>query len=139
MACFVLVSCEHIDDAQQQRIRASGALRQFMTELQISLVERPPTNAIDIMVLAESFSSSSTNKPPKELRSVCDMVWVNNNIKHWLASSDTSSNTTAIAMIGQYQYDGRHYLIGITFSGDAMQQNGPPESGFTKLDLRSIK
>jgi len=80
-----------------------------MTEMQIALAEGPPTNLNDITLWAESFWASSTNKPAKELRSVCDVVWINNDVKHWLAPSNRISNPTATAMIGRYQYEGRNY------------------------------
>lgn len=137
MICAVLVSCGRMDDVQQQRIRASSVLRQFMTEMQIALIEQSPTNVVDITEWANSFSSSSTNRLAKELRSIFEVVWMDNNVEHWLSSAKASSNTAAVAMIGQYQYEGRRYLIGVSFSGDVLQQNSPPESGFAKLDLRS--
>lgn len=135
--CSVLISCGRMHDAQQQyRIRASTALRQFMTEMQIAFLEQPPTNASDIAEWAKSFSSSSSNKLAKELHSVCEVVWMDKNVEHWLEPSNSSSNSAAIALVGQYQYEDRRYLIGVKFSGDVIQQNGPPESGFSKLDLQ---
>lgn len=109
-----------------------------MTEVQISLVEQPTANSVDVMKWLESYPSS-TNKPTKELRSVCDVIWVNSNLDDWLASVSTNHHPTVTAMGARYRFGGKNCFIGIRFNGEPVQQAGPPDSGFTKLDLTGMK
>jgi hypothetical protein len=136
---FVLLSsCDRTDDAQQQRIRAENAARQYMVEAQISLVEHPTTNSSNFLIWLRSYAAA-TNRVAKELRLVCDTIWVNTNFNDWSASTNRSHNSEAIAIVARYNGIHDHCFIGIAFDGKSAQTNAKPSSGFTEINVKALR
>lgn len=134
-ASFLVISCERFDDTQQQHIRVYTALRQFVAETQASVFEQTLTNQAQLPQWVESYPSSGRPKAA-ELRSICNTIWVNGDFDVWLFSMRTNYRVTSItALVAEYQLKGTNCLIGITFSGDLVDQQQPPNVGFIKLNL----
>ncbi len=132
-----MVACEPDDITQQKHFRVDGALRQFVGEIQMAVVEHSITDSGNLLAWAQSYSTS-TNKPALELRSVCDTVWVKRNFNDWLPPAGTNA-TRATAVVAKYKVEAKSYFMGSTFGAGRAAATGAPDSGFTKLDLTATK
>ena len=138
MICLLSVSCQRTETEaeQQKRTMAYVALRQYVTEGQLYLLDQSVTNASDFLKWVEDYPSS-TNKFAKEIRSTCEVVWVNTNINTWLsATNGNGPSVSTIAMTAQYRFETNIRFVGATFEG-LIRTNRPPDSGFIKLDLKA--
>ena len=139
-AVSLIVACDRIEELQQQQdIRAATALRQFVVEIQIAIIQRSFTNSTGMVDWIESYSSS-TNYTIRALRSVCEAVWVNNSYEDWVKSVghgwQFAGRTAAVA---QYLYDAKGYHVCVAFDGTSMKTNTPSISGFRKVHLNEAR
>ncbi len=139
--CLLSLSCRptETEAEQEKRTLAYGALREYVTEGQLYLMDQSITNASDLLKWVEGYPSS-TNKWAKDIRSACEVVWVNTNINTWLsATNGNDPSVSTIAMVAQYRFETNNRFVGALFESGWTREVAPPDSGFIKLELKALK
>jgi hypothetical protein len=138
IAVMLVYYCRNDDDTQQQHaLHVASTLRQFLADAQISLIEKPITNAATFYTWIGTYPST-TNYSAVKIRTVCDVVWVNTNFNVWLTSINGDQKQTSPALIAQYRHLTNINYIAIKFNGEPMRQGEPPSYGFLSIDIRNV-
>jgi len=137
--CLLSASCQQAESRREQETRTVAyiALQEFVTETEIYVLDQPVTNASDFFKWIESCPSS-TNKWAQNLRSACEIVWVNTNYNAWVSATTDHRSNSSVAMVAQYRVETNNRFIGAFFGTGWTREAEPPDSAFLKLDLKAL-